>query len=266
MQQLLFENTADPAWDSDQNHLNIECGFGLFKAIIFNSKNEVIKALALETSGIKSALKETELTQKSYDKVHISLINQYATLVPNQVFEHQELKSYLDYNFEIIENTSCEFVDLKTIPAKNCYLQFEKELKQIFKAFNHAIVAHQSTNLIELNRSEGTLLLIEMHPTHFQILHYVEDQFKLLNSFAYETTEDLLYYITYALRQLKVEKTARVEIAGWINESDKHFTELKKHLPGMRMRTLKLNDLSYGCIPRESQHFFHQVIRQHLCE
>ena len=265
MQQMLFENKAENPFSS-QNHLNIECGFGLFKAIIFNPvSNQIVWATAFESDGIKAALKEHELNKQSFSEVHVNLVNSYSTLIPNNLFEEAQVKQYLDFNFETIDNTVSKFDSLKTLEAKNCYLLFEKEEKTVYKQFNNAVIGHQSTAFIELNRKKESQIIVELYPTHFQLMHVEENQFKMFNCFAYENVEDLLYYITYALRQLKVEKSAKIEISGWVTSTSEIFKRLKEYLPNIRVYTATIEPLNWGCVDFTARHHFNQVVRQHNC-
>ena len=266
MQQLLFENTASDFKDSNQNRLNIECGFGLFKAIVYNPiSKEIIWACEKEATGIEQAIAETNLQKSGYENVHINLINPYSTLIPNQLFEENYLSKYLNYNFETIENTICSFDSLKTIEAKNCYLLFEKEKEGIFKLFNNARIGHQSTAFIELNRSTESIVTIEMHPTHFQLMHMKNNEFKVFNCFAYENVEDLLYYITYALKQLNVVNKSEINIAGWIDKDHEIYKKLAAYFPKLKITKANPAPLKPGCIPLNQMHHFNQVIRQHVC-
>jgi len=266
MQQLLFKNTAEDYLLSNQNHLNIECGFGLFKAIIYNpTSGKVIWACAEESTGIEESITSNKLEQIGYAEVSINLVNPYSTLIPNELFEESQVNAYLDFNFETIDNAISSVDDLKTIEAKNCYLIFEKEKEAIHKLINNAKIGHQSTGLIELNRTKESLVLIEMHPTHFQLIHVKDNDFKIFNCFAYENVEDLLYYITYALRQLGIEKEADVEISGWINQTEEFYKRLKEYLPNIKIQSAEANNVDLGCIPTGEAHVFNQVTRQHLC-
>lgn len=266
MQQLLFKNTAIDIENSNQNHLNIECGFGLFKAIVFNTvSNDVIWACEKEATGIAQAITDANLHESGYENVHINLINPYSTLIPNQLFEERHVPNYLNYNFETIENTICSFDTLKTIEARNCYLLFEKEKDTIFELFNNARIGHQSTAFIELNRSNDSIVTIEMHPTHFQLMHMKDNQFKVFNCFAYENAEDLLYYITYALKQLEVENNNKIEIAGWIDENNDIYKKLASYFPQIKITKANSSPVKPGCIPLNKMHHFNQVIRQHVC-
>jgi len=267
MQPMLFQNTTEDFRTNNQNHLNIECGFGLFKAIIFNpATNDIIWACSRETTGIEKTLKELELSQTGFAQVNINLINSYSTLIPNQLFEEDQLDNYLSYNFETIDHTVSAFDSLKTLEARNCYLLFKKEREDIYRLFNNARIGHQSSAFIELNRTSKSLVLIEMHPTHFQLMHVQDNDFKVFNCFAYENAEDLLYYITYALRQLHIEKNAKIEISGWIDSKHKIYQKLMKYLPSLQIRNADIAPLKPGCIPSKEIHQFNQVIRQHICE
>ncbi|MFT7613617.1 MAG: hypothetical protein ACI9J3_002592 [Parvicellaceae bacterium] len=266
MQPLLFKNTAEDYHLSNQNHLNIECGFGLFKAIIYEpTSGKVIWACAEESTGIAASITAHELEQIGYSEVSINLVNPYSTLIPNELFEEDQLDAYLSFNFETIDNAISAVDDLKTIEAKNCYLIFEKEKEAIHQLINNAKIGHQSTGLIELNRTKESIVLIEMHPTHFQLMHVAENDFKIFNCFAYENVEDLLYYITYALRQLNIEKEAEVEISGWLKPSDEFYKRLNAFLPNVKIVSGSTKSPDKGCIPASEAHVFNQVTRQHLC-
>ena len=266
MQQKLFQNKTDDFRVNNQNHLNIECGFGLFKAVIINpTTNEVIWACSEESTGIEKSLNRLNLSDKGFAQVTINLANGYSTLIPNKLFDENQLDNYLNYNFETIDHTIADFDSLKTVEAKNCYLLFKKERDDIYQLFSNATIGHQSTSFIELNRASDSSVILEMHPTHFQLMHVRDHHFKIFNCFAYENAEDLLYYVTYALRQLKIEKETVVELSGWIDEKSTLYKKLKEYLPELKIRKATISPIKPGCIPLSELHQFNQVIRQHIC-
>ena len=104
-----------------------------------------------------------------------------------------------------------------------------------------------------------------MHPTHFQLMHMKNNEFKVFNCFAYENVEDLLYYITYALKQLNVVNKSEINIAGWIDKDHEIYKKLATYFPKLKITKANPAPLKPGCIPLNQMHHFNQVIRQHVC-
>ena len=120
-----------------QNHLNLESGFGLFKAVVFSpDRKEILWATSFESTSLKESLKSSGLRELSFDSVSISFVNEFNTLVPFSIFEESKIDEYLNFNFETIDNASSQSTKLTTTEAVNCFLVFGKEKKQIGKAFN----------------------------------------------------------------------------------------------------------------------------------
>ena len=88
MQQLLFEHTQKDFKSNAQNHLNIECGFGLLKACILDQQ-EVIWAFASETDNPIEEVIKQGLSKIGFERVTISFANEYFTLVPNAIFDEE---------------------------------------------------------------------------------------------------------------------------------------------------------------------------------
>ncbi len=156
---------------------------------------------------IKLIFKNEVLLQEDFSSVFVIHQNNLSTIVPNDFFDENKLKEYLNYNVKVLKTDFIAFDDLLSIKAKNIYVPYININNYLFQNFGEFDYKHHSSVLIDkLLEQHKTVIKKEMYVHVFKnsldIIVIQKDQLIFSNSFSFETKEDFIYYILFTAEQL----------------------------------------------------------------
>jgi hypothetical protein len=169
-------------------------------------------------------ISDDKYLKKDFVKTDVVFIDQKATLIPEEFFKPEDLKSYFEFNHNLNELDELHY---QKIPSVNAYIAFSlpNYLTNIFyKLFRNISFNHQANNLINLgvaltNNSEYTVLAA-INKGFFDITVFEKKSLILYNSFQYTNALDFIYFFLYSLNQLKIDPLAQDLIV--LGEISKH--------------------------------------------
>ncbi|HUH28797.1 DUF3822 family protein, partial [Gelidibacter sp.] len=105
-----------------------------------------------------------------------------------------------------------------------------------FEMYGEFEYKHASTILLEQilkkeEKSSDDKIFINVEPFHFQMLVIKKGQFQLYNTFEYDTKEDFIYFILFAIEQLKLDtEKVIVKLMGHIVKDDELYQMLYTYI------------------------------------
>ena len=232
-------------------------GEGVFLLIMllstenFKNKNKsefALKIIVLDTEivafAINSITKEIEafdkvgsiadigFSQFTFSDVHVIIVDDQFTLIPESIFSEQKAASYLNFSTETIE-------DCAVIISKNQQLSLNTiwYLKNALKnniiqywpgsTFTHLI----ASKLIKTNENkESNTLFVDSLKGSLSILLFTNQELQIANQFDTNGDEDALYYLLLTLEQSKV-KVENIQVilsstAYFKTKLDKYFNKI----------------------------------------
>jgi hypothetical protein len=229
--------------DISKRKLSIQFSLDGFSFCISNSKGEIyhltsysfeekVNSPEFILERLQEVFKTDKTLQDEFDTVHVIHQNSLNTLVPNQYFKEDDLKSYLKYAIRTISTDFIVFDDLDQLNAKNVYIPYVNINNFLFQNFGEFEYSHHSTLLIEklISKSnEGHYFYVHVSPSAFEIIVIENKQLILYNSFEYTTKEDFIYYVLFALEQLKIDpETSTITLLGDIDK-DSNLYDIAYH-------------------------------------
>lgn len=147
--------------------------------------------------------------QADFNEINVIHKNQLATVVPNEYFDKNELKTYLDYTIKTLENDHIVFDELAVINAKNVYIPFVNINNYLFQNFGSFVFKHHSTILIEKllsyhEKNTDKHFFVNVSSKDIDIIVIKNNALTLYNSFSFNTKEDFIYYILFVAEQLEM--------------------------------------------------------------
>lgn len=206
-----------------------------FSFCISNSKNEVyhlttytfeekVNSPEFILEKLQEVFKSDTALQDEFESVHVIHQNSLNTLVPNEYFKEDDLKSYLKYTVRTISTDLIVFDNLDELQTKNVYVPYVNINNFLFQNFGEFEYSHHSTLLIKklLSRSnEQQQFYVHVSKSSFEIVVIENNNLTLYNSFEHTTKEDFIYYILFALEQLKIApEIATITLLGDIDTGD----------------------------------------------
>ena len=180
--------------------------FVLFTEYVFN-KPAPTPAVLLDN--ISKIFIDDKDLQADFTEINVIHKNQLATVVPNEYFDENELKTYLDYTIKTLENDHIVFDAIEVIAAKNVYIPFVNINNYLFQNFGAFVFKHHSTVLIEklLKYHENNTakhFFVNVSNKDIDIIVIKNNALTLYNSFSFNTKEDFIYYILFVAEQLEM--------------------------------------------------------------
>ena len=130
-------------------------------------------------------------------------------LVSSNLFQKENIDQYLKFNNNIIESDTYKFDTLDNNEIVNIFVCNQNDYS-ILDIYNSSIMhCHQTSLLIntfiKLNiNKETSNIYININKSTFNIIFIKNNKIQFINTFDFNTSEDLIYYILFCLEQLEL--------------------------------------------------------------
>jgi len=223
---------------TSKRKLSIQFSLDGFSFCTTNTHNEVIEFSSYSFSKTKNSpelileklqdiFKKEKSLQYDFETVTVIHQNNLNTLVPNEYFKKDALKSYLKYSIKTIASDLITFDELDFMNSKNVYVPYVNINNFLFQNFGEFEYKHYSSVLLEKLfsiASNDNCCYIHVSKSTFDIVIIKNSNLQFFNIFEYKTKEDFMYYVLFTLEQLELstEETI-VTVLGDIEEDSDLF-------------------------------------------
>ncbi|WP_299391458.1 DUF3822 family protein [uncultured Gelidibacter sp.] len=185
---------------------------------------------------LKKAIAEESLLREHFDSVLVIFQNDLSNLVPAEYFNEEHSADYLKFSSKIIKT---DFISHDTIAANNSvnvFVPYVNINNYVFDVYGEFEYKHASTILMEhaLKEEQGAeddKMYINVAPFHYEMVVVKKGQLQLYNTFEYDTKEDFIYFILFAIEQLQLDpETLIVKLTGIIEKDDALFNMLYTYI------------------------------------
>ena len=218
--------------------LSIQFSLDGFSFCTTNTHNEVLEFSSYTFSKTKNSpelvleklqdiFKKEKSLQYDFETVTVIHQNNLNTLVPNEYFKKDALKSYLKYSIKTIATDLITFDELDFMNSKNVYVPYVNINNFLFQNFGEFEYKHYSSVLLEKLFSIATndiCCYIHVSKSTFDIVIIKNSNLQFFNIFEYKTKEDFMYYVLFTLEQLDLStEETLVSILGDMEEDSDLF-------------------------------------------
>ncbi len=185
---------------------------------------------------LKTTIENNSVFNQEFESVLCIHQNEMSTLVPQSLFDENQLANYLKFNAKILKTDFLSYDSIAANESVNVYVPWVNLNNYLFDTFGSFVYKHASTILIETildhsSDNEAVSLFINVDELHFEIIAANDTQLIFYNAFDYSTAEDFIYYILFTIEQLKLDtETVPVYLSGQISESDDLYKILYKYV------------------------------------
>jgi len=221
---------------------------------------------------IKEVLACNPIFKNKFECFYVSYVNNRATLIPNALYKQEELKNYHQFNYTDKEEYLYFSDQLINLSAHNIY-SIPDFIHSLFSNIHQIKFKHFSSILIETAliaaKNESSISLVEVHvlPSEFQIIIIKDQKLNLYNTFAYQTSEDFIYYLLFVLEQHNINnQEVTIKLSGEVEKNSAIFSMLNKYIQTTNFKERPTN-LKFSYIFEEMpSQFHHALFNQVLCE
>ena len=218
---------------TSKRKLSIQFSLDGFSFCTTNTNNEVLEFSSYTFSKTKNSpelvleklqdiFKKEKSLQYDFETVTVIHQNNLNTLVPNEYFKEDALKSYLKYSIKTIATDLITFDELDFMNSKNVYIPYVNINNFLFQNFGEFEYKHYSSVLLEKLFSIPTNdngCFIHVSKSTLDIVIIKNSNLQFFNIFEYKTKEDFMYYVLFTLEQLELStEETLVSILGDIEE------------------------------------------------
>lgn len=192
---------------------------------------------------LKHVFNSEKVLQDTFNAISIVHDNDLSTLVPKPLFHEDSMADYLKFNSKILISDFLANEELTINESINVYVPYMNINNFIYDQYGPFTYKHVSTILIEQilhleKNSPVPKIYVNVSKNHFQII--VVDQSKLIlyNTFEFNSQEDFIYYILFALEQLNLNpETVNLVFLGDVSEEDDLFEITYKYIRNISFGT-----------------------------
>jgi len=223
---------------TSKRKLSIQFSLDGFSFCTTNTHNEVLEFSSYTFSKTKNSpelvleklqdiFKKEKSLQYDFETVTVIHQNNLNTLVPNEYFKEDALKSYLKYSIKTIATDLITFDELDFMNSKNVYIPYVNINNFLFQNFGEFEYKHYSSVLLEKLfsiASNDICCYIHVSKSTFDIVIIKNSNLQFFNIFEYKTKEDFMYYVLFTLEQLELStEETLVTVLGDIEEDSDLF-------------------------------------------
>lgn len=213
-----MEKTTNSVSHINNKSLSIQVSLNGFCFSVYNKENQKIEfqktLLFDETDSLLDQLANIFNKYSSYlypcDDVTVYYDNNLYTLVPGTYFNEDILSDYLKFSVKVYPTDSFNYDDIQTNNCKVVYVPYmhiNNFLLDYYPTFNyqHKVTAFINKCIIQ-NTSSDKQVFCYINNNTFDVLILDGSKIIYCNSFDYLTSEDFLYYLLFALEQIKIDR------------------------------------------------------------
>ena len=150
-----------------------------------------------------------DLLRLLYGKIHVHLLSDCFTLVPENLFDESKKTDLLEFNQQNIQSFNIKHEAILKTEAIIIY-GVDIETENILNSyFPKAKISHSSSSLIETwisPNTEGEMLHCYVQASSIQIAYVKHAQLKFFNIYQHKTPEDFLYYLMNVVNHLSLDQ------------------------------------------------------------
>ena len=142
-------------------------------------------------------------------KVTLILNNKLSVLIPNDLYEENNCLDYLKFNSRLITNDTASSDYVEELDTHNIYIAYGNITNYLIEKFGSFEYFHYSTVLLkklysETLNDEKLRFYVNINKSYLNIIIFDGRKLDYINTFEYETKEDILYFILFVMEQNKM--------------------------------------------------------------
>ncbi len=248
----------------NKTEISIQVSLSGFSFCIYSPENFLIRAfryyrfkhaIILEDilNGIDAVLSRDELLRLPQLKTKVIFTGRKSTMVPYEFFSPEQLKPLLEFNHPLEDLEEIHYNDIQFIESFLTFTMPTYVAGMISEKLKNVEFYNQSTPLLFyasqlIKKDEGDGVIINLNKEFFDIIVIQNNAMKFINTFLYVNSIDLLYFILYVCKQLKIDtKKTTFHLTGEESNRVDLTADLSDYIPHLKkMNTLQGIKLSDG--------------------
>ncbi len=221
---------------------------------------------------LRTKFLEEELLNKPFGKIKIGISNNRSTLVPNSLFDNNNVADLLKFNHSIASNEKVLTDDIPSIGSKNVWSIDGEIIDLLTTQFSSPLICHSSTPLVEslINENKAqheAKLFVNVHLNIIELVYIDKGKLLLYNSSSFTTQEDFIYHILFTCEQLDIKPdTIKLILLGEIEKTSPIFEIIYKYIRNVSFGKRPMAYLYSSTFAKAPEHFYYNSFSLNVCE
>ncbi len=222
---------------------------------------------------LQPLLVEDTLLNGTFERTFVAIDTTNFTLVPDLLFDENEVASYLTDVTYVSENDKILVDKFAFIPSKLIYpidkgIQFLLKLHfpdcEIFNVFSALLGSARQMILQE--GVTGKYLFVNVRRSTLQVLLFEDEKLLIANAYSYRGLDDFQYFIFLIFHQFKLDPAKTpIYLAGQIDEKHEKFTVLHDRIEQVHLVDWPVTLLTGPNFANGSKHQFFDLAGLMYC-
>lgn len=216
-----------------------------------------------------SMIRHFRFSQKSYRAVYINFFTGLFTLCPTAFYDEDNKRQILEFNAGPTGDAVILHDDI--IQDIRLIYAIDEQLKSTLDLlFPNHHMKHSLSVLSQLMLHSEDLakaqMLVHVHDSYIELVIRQDGKLVLANQFGVRSTEDILYYILFALEQYQLEPSkAELTVTGNADSNSELILSLRKYIRHLRL-AMGSRSINWQSLEGMPQHFNYSLINRIFCE
>jgi hypothetical protein len=178
---------------------------------------------------IRQSFRDEGVLDFSFSEVIAIHRNALFSLVPQPLFDEEQLPNYLKYNAKILASDHLAYDVIKGLETVNVYVPFTNVNNFLFDLFGEFEYKHSGTVLLETliklpSSRQGSICYLHLAESQMDLAVFVSKKLVFYNSFYISGPEDVLYFLLFSLEQLNLDMDSlKLRLLGEVTEEDRVY-------------------------------------------
>lgn len=215
---------------------------------------------------LKEAIQAQPLLSGNFKKVYVVYSFAESVLIPFALYSSLENENVINLVHGDIQNNTSMLTDLITESGVYNVYRVSAPFFNVFKSFfSDATNLHQYTALLKQPRVKDDKLSLIFYPQRIVLKLDKKGRTELINSFCYNTAEDVSYILLNTCKQFNVENIP-VEVSGLIEKDSALYKEIYKYFEKIDFALLPADTNYAEEITQQPSHYFSHIFAIDSCE
>lgn len=249
---------------------------GLSYSILDKSDNKIQSLVSMrfdadldKSKQIGDFFDSEEIKAADFDSIKIVYATQKTTIVPDAIFDENNAEKIYMLNHKPIAD---EYITYTRLPKSQTVIVFAitKEIKLLLdNLFPGHSLYPQAYPLIETGLTKTKIsempnrqrMLVQVYEDFFEILVIDKGQIVCYNTYAYKSSNDILYFIINTFEQLGLpQEDCEITFSGFIEQDDLAVLHLKKFVRTVYFESINSDYKYFYRFQEFSPHYFYNFI------
>ncbi len=178
-------------------------------------------------------------------KVTLILNNKLSVLIPNDLYEENNCLDYLKFNSRLITNDTASSDYVEELDTHNIYIAYGNITNYLIEKFGSFEYFHYSTVLLkklysETLKDEKLRFYVNINKSYLNIIIFDGRKLDYINTFEYETREDILYFILFVMEQNKmVNDETKINLIVKKEFIEENYSYLSKFIKNIDIKNIE---------------------------